>query len=280
MKVLVLGCGPAGLMAAHAAGQVFGRDAVTVISHNPRKSHINGCQYLHDSIPGVDCGLPQPVRWEVWGDPAKYAWKVYGPEAGRGGLHTSVDEYGWQEPHDAWDLRRAYNDLWAQWGRRVLESTELNLRVLSGIVRDREGIVLSTIPRPALCDADHFFTAEKVWAIGDAPELGQYSPFRPPPFTVVANAEDAPRWYRAANVFNYVTCEWPHYPKPPLTGLAEVTKPLSSNCNCHMLLPVKTFLLGRYGKWQKGVLTHHAYEEARKVCESVAEMGVQQVMPL
>lgn len=282
MKVLVLGCGPSGLLAAHAAAQVFGRNAVTVISHNPRKSHINGCQYLHDSIPGVDCGTPEPVRWEVWGDPANYAWKVYGNEAGRSDIHTSVDEYGWQGPHDAWNLRRAYNDLWAQWGRRVLESTYLTFPVLRNIVQDGEGILLNTVPLVVLCQDEqrHYFTAEHVWAIGDAPELGQYSPMRPPPFTVICNSEEAPRWYRAANVFDYVTCEWPHHPRPPMPGLAEVTKPLKTNCNCLELLPVKTFNLGRYGQWQKGVLTHHVYETARKVCEGIAANGVQEAIPL
>lgn len=277
-RVAVLGCGPAGLLAAHAAAQVFGRASVEVFSDRPRKSTLYGCQYLHAEIPGLDCGTPHPVAWEVWGDPADYQGKVYGDDVGQ--MTTSAQEYGWGK-HTAWDIRRAYNQLWAEWGQRV-HDMKVDNDVLQGVIRMAQpDVVLSTIPRPALCAGNgvgHSFISSEVWAIGDAPELGQYSPFRPPSFTVVCNAEKAPRWYRAAHVFDYVTCEWPFNPKPPLPGVAAVCKPLRSNCNCHTRLGVPVVPLGRYGAWQKGYLTHQAYGEALQVCTGVKDKGVQGAM--
>lgn len=283
MRVMVLGCGPSGLLAAHAAAQVFGRGSVEVFSNRPRKSPIFGCQYLHGEIEGLDCGQPQKVRWEVWGDPNDYAAKVYGslpPNAMP--MHTSVDEYGWAEPHTAWNLRRAYSQLWAEWGARVHDTGVLGYHDVKRMFRAiSPDLVLSTIPAADICGNTHghYFLREQVWAIGDAPELEVYSPFRPPPFTVVCNAEKAPRWYRAANVFDYVTCEWPFAPKPPLPGVAQVTKPLKTNCDCLAeLLPGKVFSLGRYGRWQKGYLTHQTFADATKVCASVRDNGIQEVL--
>lgn len=255
-QVLILGCGPAGLLAAHAVRRV-GNDQITIIS-KARESRLYGCQYLHRPIPGIDCGQREQVRYEVRGTPEAYGRKVYGPDYSG---HTSADEYGMPGEHWAWDLRVAYWRLWSDWKSEVLDhEIDGPDEVRDLLAYYRPEVVFSTIPAPTLCCRleEHFFTSQKVWAVGDAPEQDVQAPYRPEPFTVVCNGEDSPRWYRAANVFGYCTVEWPATPRPPQDGISEVFKPLATNCDCW---PQVT-RLGRFGKWQKGYLAHQAYEDA------------------
>lgn len=71
-------------------------------------------------------------------------------------------------------------------------------------------------------------------------------------------------WYRLSQVFGYATIEWPGDKKPPVGNVAPVLKPLGHNSE-----QASDFIhLGRYGKWQKGVLTTDAFNEAMKVLGS------------
>ena len=58
MKVAVLGCGPAGLFACHAA--VRGGAEVDVYSQKKR-SEIGGAQYLHQHVPDVTGTEPEAM---------------------------------------------------------------------------------------------------------------------------------------------------------------------------------------------------------------------------
>lgn len=262
MTVLILGAGPAGLLAAHAV-RSHTNEEVVIVSKDARKSRLYGCQYLHAYIPPATYGeITQragvPVEYRVRGDADSYGRKVYGPDyAG----HTSADEYGSAEPHKAWDLRAAYDKLWDAWSDGIVPVTVEGPDEMAGALEYyRPELVFSTIPAPVLCHEprSHYFNSQEVWAVGDAPDQGVRAPFRPAPFTVECNGEPAPRWYRAANVYDYCTVEWPAHPRPPQEGVTLVQKPLETNCDCFP--EVKR--LGRYGKWKKGYLAHHAYADA------------------
>jgi hypothetical protein len=72
-------------------------------------------------------------------------------------------------------------------------------------------------------------------------------------------------WYRVANVFGKGTMEWPgHLMRPPIEGVVKFTKPISTTCDCW---PEVT-RLGRYGKWQKGILSHHVYSDVTNLLRS------------
>jgi hypothetical protein len=271
MRVVILGCGPAGLLAAHAVRWAGGE--VLLVS-KPGKSDLFGCQYLHAPIPGLaHFNQPgEPVRYRVNGTPEMYKEKVYGSEY-RGSV--SADEYGTGEPHLAWDLRRAYDELWAVWGRRV-HPFDLDSVDIDSLEKAEADLFISTVPAPVLCEKseEHFFLRESVWAVGDAPERLQYTTYQPPPFTVECNGLENPRWYRAANVFGYCTVEWPGYPKPPVSGVARVKKPLRTNCDCRP----KWLRLGRYGRWEKGYLAHQAFFDTASAYARRLEQGHQEVM--
>lgn len=271
-RVVVLGAGPAGLLAAHAAERA-GRD-VTVftapdLAGQPKKSELHGCQYLHAAIPGLAAFKGHPVSYLLEGTRDGYRRKVYG-DAWQG--ETSVDEYGPEKGHMAWDLRAAYDMLWERWERRI-SALSFTPELAYRMSQVGGQTVLCTVPAPALCirPNDHKFPTQDIWAMGtrDIPNGHSRSepyytlPFTAGPMTVLCNGNDAPRWYRAATVFGQSTLEWPSGPRPPISGVARVQKPLSTDCDCHV--GAQWHRLGRYGRWQKGYLVHQAYADTEEL---------------
>jgi hypothetical protein len=236
----------------------------------PAKSELHGCQYLHAFIPGTN--LPpagRPVRYLLDGMPEQYRRKVYG---GGWNGQVSPDEYGPEANHSAWDLRQTYDLLWERFASRIFP-LHLTPQAASMMARQPGQRVFCTVPAPALClrPEEHKFAAQSIWAIGTIdshwregvdpkPKLPPRLPYLAPGDTVQCNAQDAPRWYRAATVFGHSTLEWPAGPKPPISGVVAVQKPLSTDCDCHV--GKAWHRLGRYGRWAKGVLVHEAYFEA------------------
>lgn len=253
MRVLVLGAGPAGLMAAHAAA-LGGHDVI--IASKKRKSHLYGAQYLHAPIPMMTASEPVTVHYELWGTAQDYRRKVYGPHH-RG----SVSPEDLADTHQAWDIRQTYDALWATYSGFIVnvDLTEED-HVLNELVDELEPYVtFSTVPAYLLCAAEHTFHSQRVWAIGDAPDAGQWCPVRQAgPQHIICNGDREPGWYRNANVFDYTTVEYAM--RPPLESAVEVAKPLETNCDCYPGI----VRLGRYGRWQKGILSHTAFTMAQK----------------
>lgn len=254
MRVAILGCGPAGLMAAHAA--VIQGHEVDIISKR-RKSEMYGAQYLHRPIPGTPDVSNGIVVYQLQGGTHEdYRRKVYGHEYGGS---VSTQEFG--EPHDAWDIRATYNLLWQLYFERIkaAEWNAQNTHVLTEAIVVGYDMVISSLPRPVLCHnrTVHQFASKKIWAIGDAPERGQFVPkeLRAKEMSVICEASPEVGWYRASTIFGYSTVEWATPRKPPISGIAEVTKPLLHDCDCWPRIRH----VGRYGHWQKGVLSHTAY---------------------
>lgn len=266
-RAAVLGCGPAGLFAAHAL--MANGWAVSIYSKK-RRSEMYGAQYLHKPIPGLSVADPVEVQYKlVGGGTEDYRNKVYGDAA----VTTSVQDL--TGVHLGWDIREAYYNAWERYFPIIsdIEITPETMGVLNRNgpqspiaipIRDFR-LIVNSIPLPRLCYRSHRFDSQKVWAIGDAPERGIYAPYRTKPNTVECNASRDVGWYRASNVFGYTTVEWPGRTKPPLHGIAEVEKPIGTNCVCYQTdadWPFHFLNVGRYGTWTKGILSHHAYEWA------------------
>lgn len=260
--VAVLGCGPAGLAAAHAA--TVAGFAVHVYS-KPTRSELHGAQYLHHPIPGMTSTAPRRVTVDLVGSHEDYRRRVYGVQAD---AVPSVSTEDLPPEHDAWDIRSTYDNLWLAYGHRVIGGIISPLwlhSLLSGTTYD---VVFSTVPAPALCsNTEHTFASQDVYALGDAVSRGEARASRVVNVAdehILCNGNGLASWYRAARVFGHTTVEWPigADAEPLLLGGVRVRKPLETTCDC---FPEVT-RLGRYGQWKKGVLVHHAYEEALDVC--------------
>lgn len=272
-RALVLGCGPAGLFATHALAE---RGWNVSIYSKARKSHLFGAQYLHAPIPGLthDDADPVALRYTLAGTVEEYRKKIYGVNQ----VSTSVELL--DQEHQAWDIRQAYNAAWGRYGHLVNDQEitpeflgmvkwspddSVPIAPQNALLINQFDLIVNTIPLRTLCyqPESHQFHAVSVWAMGDAPERGQYVPYRPAENTVECNGDRDTGWYRAAHVFGHATVEWPGSRKPPLPSVAEVTKPLYSTCDCYRVnYPVPFLPLGRYGSWTKGVLSHNAYMTA------------------
>lgn len=259
----ILGCGPAGLFAAH--GLIQNGWDVTIYSRK-RRSEMFGAQYLHRSIPGLSDPnrAPHEIHYNLVGSADDYRSKVYGR---RSGVTVSPEVLG--ERHPAWDIREAYYKAWGLYADLIQPVDEITPSWFGE--RQKDGfwgaykVVISSIPRTALCYrfGEHMFDSQTVWAIGDAPERGIFCPVtEAAPDQVILNGSRDFGWYRNSNIYGYRTAEWAGEKKPPIENLARVVKPLSTDCNCwdHALTRV-----GRYGTWTKGVLSHEAYQMAVKI---------------
>jgi hypothetical protein len=267
MKILILGCGPAGLFAAHAANQLG--HSVDILSKR-RKSEMFGAQYLHRDIPGLtdlDDVARRVARFEVTytltGTLDEYLHKVYGDE-----IPDNVTVDSLEKKESAWDIRATYLNAWMRYFH-LIEEVDLNSRRLAEeIDRRKPHIVISTVPAPSLCyrRGIHSFISRDIWAVGDAPERGIFAPSWAPGTNIIAYDGTAHRgWYRASNIAGYNAVEWPEQSKPPLPTVARVVKPIRTDCNCFIERgdprqrhPIY-WRVGRYGSWSRFGHTHQAY---------------------
>jgi hypothetical protein len=222
------------------------------------KSELHGAQYLHQQIPGVRADS-HTVKYELRGDIEGYRDKVYGRM-----WVGSVSPEDLVGEHDAWDIRETYDYLWFTYST-LLRPLDINPRVVQQIINSKPDLIINSIPRSVLCvNPTHSFGETSIVAAGDAPLMGIRVPFTCPNFKVICNGDDNPSWYRLSRVFDHTTVEWPaSVGRVPVSSASTVRKPTSTDCDCWPEIKH----VGRYGKWEKGVLSHTAYEDARNYVE-------------
>lgn len=240
-QVAIIGCGPAGLLAAHAA--VVAGHTPVVYSHTTQPSPMAGGVYLHAPVPGITDrradGLVQFIKLgpgsgyaaKVYGDPhAQTSWGVFTPGA-----------------RPAWALQPAYEALWRLYGgsvRRLWATPD----VAAQLAHDYP-LVFSSAPLEALCTGGHKFPSRPVWYVDRAPAWVKDN-------QMVYNGEEDIPWFRASRVFGHAVMEFSREVRygQPRVGC----KVLKTDCTCHPTI----VRIGRWGTWQPGQLLHHAYRAA------------------
>jgi hypothetical protein len=251
-RIIILGCGPAGLAAASAVVG-SGHEAV-IISNTTHPSKLYGCQYLHAPVPGYEDVPRVQVRYSLNGTSRGYRNKVYGAE-----WSGSVSPEDFAGNHDAWDIRETYRRMWQDLvaGFQVGIIQKVIRRGMMPYVRSLgPELIVSTIPIQAFCeDPRHSFNTMSIWANGaTSAEVTAEN-------TIICDGTDEQPWYRISNVFGYKTTEWPGSFKPPQWSKAvPVVKPLSTTCNCHPDI----LRAGRYGTWTKARLVHEVYPAVKE----------------
>lgn len=273
MKIAILGCGPSGLVAAHAAMRLKIPKVVHVYSRKVR-SPIYGAQYLHQPIPGTEVGHdhePAIIRYIMSGTPEGYLRRVYG-SAWDGTVSDDLRD----QAHVAWDLRGTYEELWLRHSSLIRDyvigkTPQEKVGTIQPLL-DNYDLVINTVPRPELCiNRSHSFISTDIWALGETPD--RQFPIECADNIIKYNGADDPSWYRASRIHDYSTVEWPgSIAKPPVPDVAKVKKPLRHTCDCW---GGEVVHLGRMGRWQNGTLLHHVYADMHEQLILLgARMGV------
>lgn len=251
-SVAILGAGPAGLLAAHAASQA-GWDFRIFSIKEP--SPMDGAQYLHEPIDGLTGATPDAtISYAKVGTAEGYAAKVYGDPL----APTSWAKFR-QGDHPAWALHAAYDRLrdlyWSEVVDRSIEKGDIS-KIANGW-----NFVFNSLPAPALCsNRDHRFTSQRVhFADVSFNSIDNF---------IVYNGRLQTDWYRTSSLFGHTSTEWSdHRPHPAGSAMREGVKPISTDCNCHAAHE-NLIRIGRFGEWRKAVLVNDAY---RKVMRTLAD---------
>lgn len=259
MRVVVLGCGPAGLLAAHAA-TINGYDPVIISKKH--KSPIGGAQFLHAEIPELKVTCSRVIM-NFLGDRETYALKVYGNEA----APTSWKRF--EQTGRIWSMREAYDKLWDRYEHLIYDEEVTPDQIATEMVE--KALVLSAIPAIALCmkPEEHVFKSQAVWlTYRYVADLWQNF--------VTYNGTEIDQWYRYSQLFGWESYEFSRSPEPPevqgIGNIVNVNKPVSTNCDCFQYSPLAK--LGRYGKWDKWQLSHDAFFDAQKALIWGKELGL------
>lgn len=251
-KIAVLGCGPAGLLAAHAAHRAGIRPA---IFSRAVPSSIGGAQYLHCAIPEVTSQTPDgTVMYQKNGSAAGYARKVYGDT----NAETSWKEY--EGEHEIWNMRMAYNNLWHRYESCIVDQ-EIDAERLESLQRQYD-LIISSIPAPVLClhPNRHIFRAQQVGIVyREMPAKDQHEGDLN---LIVYDGRPETPWYRSSYIFGWLGDEYPPGASP--THAVMVNKPLWTDCDCH----AEVVRVGRYGRYEKRALIHHAFAQVEAILAS------------
>lgn len=281
MKVAILGCGPTGLLAAHACAI---NGAQFDIFSKKRKSFLFGSQYLHTHIPEIVFeGEGEPIKYVNIGTPEEYRRKAHGDR-----WDGVIEEGAFETDHIGWDIRQAYERLWRSYADRIThyeikppvpanEGQELLFsredlpgenpnywQTLEDLKLWEYDLVISTVPRKIWAVPGEEFTFSMAWVAGDAPEHGKFVPFGlTEDNMILCDGTNEVEYTRLSKVFGYTTVEWPYNPlHKPYEGATALIRPLAYQPSKDYENPANSFLhIGRYGKWEKGVVASDAFQE-------------------
>lgn len=235
LSIAILGCGPAGLLAAHACARANVEFNIYSVK---RKSVISGAQYVHNPIPGIhsEQAPDGQIAYAKTGTREGYARKVYGnPDA-----PVSWDIFP-EGLYAAWSMERTYDFLWDEFSKEI-EHITITPKFCAELVEVEE-VVISAIPAPAICqNAAHHFHQTSIWIREGAPTHEA----RLTDNSIVYNGDKNVPWYRASNLFGHESVEFGRTVHHGARGM----KPTGHDCNCQP----KVLRVGRFGRWERGVL--------------------------
>lgn len=255
-QVAIIGSGPAGLLAAHAA--VLRGFNPVILSPGAKKSPVPPAVFVHEPIPAISNANPDDLIYiKRRGDPYVYAAKVYRNPQTR----TSWEKL--DEAVRAWAFAPIYDRLWEMY-RDLVDDVEVQPSGVDTLL-DSFPTVINTAPMSKLCAKQpgamgpgHKFPYVSNFIIDEAPEEVEEQ-------TMVYNGDRGYAWSRSSRIFGVASTE---YPQPPARtdGLQyrQGIKVLPNECDCHP----RMIRAGRWGTWMPGVLLHHAYHTAARALDA------------
>jgi hypothetical protein len=243
-EVLILGCGPAGLFAARGIRECGG---YPIIISKKVKSEQYGAQFLHRPIRGLTDDNPITVIGGIkLGTEEGYARRVYG---------NPDETTSWRKLNKwtyCWDLPAAYDRAWEEFADGIVNMSVGASEV--GELSSQFALVISTVPKWSICEGEHHFESIDILVEREAKSI----PYARENY-ICYNGMQHGGWYRTSKIFGHGSTEYVAHKDMQLkTGMQAGFKVVGTDCDCH---PNVVFA-GRLGRWERGVLTHHAYEAA------------------
>ena len=254
MKVTVIGCGPAGLAAAHAAAGL--RCKVNIIA--PKKqTPQNGPVTLQSPIPGINTDHPDGYvrQLVVGGSILDYRLKLYGD------VNVNINGDIMRPGYDTWRVKESYDKMWGLYSD-LIEDGEVQPGDIRWLTRSSD-LVISTAPATSLCYHDQITgTIHEFRSVPIALKFKTSYPNQPDN-TIIYNATPDEPWVRSSSIFGVEVTDFKleHCPDPDLI----IHKPLGTDCDCHP----KMLRVGRYGKWHNLAWIDSAYRETRETILSM-----------
>lgn len=257
--IAILGAGPTALMAAYAVER-NGHEPV-LYSRDPEQAHVNADMFLYRALP--DLADQEQFRLEIhrWGSRGGYAEKVYGERDAK----VSWDELPFGTVV-AWWLKPTYDLLWERY-KGAVQPLDVNGYVAQLLLKQHP-LVMSTLPAPAVCvDPTHAFSDKPTWLARYWDELADLQR-HPNQMLYNGDVNYGSKWFRYTCLNGWRT--WEYAVVPPSSEVTSDTpilpgkKFLSNTCDCHPAL----YRVGRWAQWKRGVLNHHAFEQATSILAS------------
>jgi hypothetical protein len=258
MKVAVIGCGPAGLAAVHAA---YGMGAEITIYSPAVKSPQKGPLILQRPIPAITLDHPDGYIRQIviGGSILDYRYKLYSDI--NIGINGDILEPGYH----CWNHIKAYDALWARYMARI----DPRILCVKGNVSPTEltnlhnsyDLVVNTAPLNKLCHrpSSHVFRYKAVEIT-----LKRSYPDQPPD-TTIFNAGDRFPWVRSAWLLGNECTEWIEGTAPKELEPFTIRKPINHTCNCYP----HVLGTGRFGAWRNQTWVDTAYYDTRSVLVSM-----------
>jgi len=240
MKVAVIGCGPAGLAAAHAA---VGRGCDTTVIAPKDMTRQEGPLLLQRPIPGINTEHPDGTIHQIviGGTIMDYRYKLYGD------VNIGINGDILKPRYYAWKHRETYEKLWEKYEHLIVD--RMVTRDELAEMHNEFDLVVSTASALTMCrrDVAHNFQFKRVaitpWvSIKDQPEN-----------TLIFNADPNVPWVRSSRVFGVPVTEWTIDTMPQYARV--IKKPISTDCDCYP----HVLRTGRFGKWQNETWIDTAY---------------------
>jgi hypothetical protein len=248
--VTVIGAGPSGLAAAHAA---VGMGCFVRILAPKEKTPQRGPIMLHRPIPGINTTHPSGYvrQLVIGGSILDYRLRLYGD------VNISISGDILDPGFHTWPVPEAYDKMWELYEKHI-EDRFLYPGDIDLICKESD-LVINTAPIKNLCQERrvHVFKSQPVALVFSTSYPNQ------PDNTVIYNARDDYKWVRSSLIFGEGVTEYKveDYFEPDLV----IYKPLSTNCNCHP----KMLRTGRFGKWHNETWIDHSYYETRSTLVSM-----------
>lgn len=270
LKVVVIGCGPAGLAAAHAA---IGLDCDVRIIAPKKQTLQRGPVMLHRPIPGINTEQPDGYvrQLVIGGSILDYRLKLYGD------VNISISGDILDPGFHTWRLPEAYDKMWQMYSG-LIEDAEVSPWGLDNLTEFND-LVVSTAPARNLCWMEgkearfrHEFTSVPIAlkfhvSYPDQPEntviYNAYQPGNSPLSASSWTSSSDASWVRSSDIFGAKVTEYKpeDCPDPDLI----IHKPISTNCVCHP----RVLRTGRFGKWHNETWIDHAYYDTRTALYSM-----------